>query len=189
MASATKFLRLGVVLLGLMAGAAGQARAGLLGDSIHGEYLYPTVGTVNTDMGTLTVSPIATFNSFGQTDYAVSNSNITITNVFGSSVGFTPATFNGVSFTDVSRNPDITGVSIDPATNLAGFNASLISFTSNEVFVNLQSLTMLTDSVVSLDLKFQVSTVPEPSTLIGAGTAALVGLGYSWRRRRRAAVA
>jgi hypothetical protein len=33
----------------------------------------------------------------------------------------------------------------------------------------------------------QVAAAPEPSTLVGAGTAAVIGLGYAWRRRKRAA--
>ena len=183
MRSATKLLCLGVAMLGLLAGAS-QARAGLLGDSVDTQYIYPTAGTFYQDLGTLAVNPSATFNSFGQTDYTVTDSNITITDVNGTPVNFTPAAFNGVTFTDVTRNPGITGVTIDSSTNLAGFNSSLISFTGDEVSVNLQSLTMLPTSVVSLDLQF--SSVPEPATHIGAGTAALVGLAYAWRRRRRA---
>lgn len=31
----------------------------------------------------------------------------------------------------------------------------------------------------------EVSAVPEPSTLLSVGTAALLGLGYGWRRHRR----
>jgi hypothetical protein len=41
------------------------------------------------------------------------------------------------------------------------------------------------DAVVSFAELKLVST-PEPSTLISAGTAVVVGLGYGWRRRRKA---
>ena len=33
---------------------------------------------------------------------------------------------------------------------------------------------------------FLATAVPEPSTLVMGGTAALIGLGYWWRRRRHA---
>lgn len=36
----------------------------------------------------------------------------------------------------------------------------------------------------TITLQINPASVPEPSTLISGGLAALLGLGYAWRRRR-----
>ena len=42
-------------------------------------------------------------------------------------------------------------------------------------------------SHVYLDLAIQTASVPEPSSIIIAGTSALSGLAHGWKRRRRSA--
>lgn len=174
---------MGVLALGLTLSGSGKVQAGLMGDSVDTKYLFPTQGTVFTDLGTQVVNPVATFNSFGQTQYDVSDSTIRITNTAGTPIFFLSGAFNGVSVTDVTQDPHITGVLIDPVTNLAGFDASRVSFTDSAVFVNLQSLTTEPNTVVQLDLEFASTAVPEPSSLalLAFGGAALAG----WRRWRK----
>lgn len=178
----TRFLP-AVGLLGLILGTCGRAEAGFLFDSINADYLYPTQGAVLVDLGTQAVNPIALFNSFGQTNYGVSDTNIRITSSAVANINFLPAAFNGVSFTDVTADPGITGLVVNPATNLAGFDASRISFTSNTVFVNLQGLVTTPLTVVSLDVRFGATAVPEPPALALAGTGVLLALGCARRRR------
>jgi hypothetical protein len=174
-----------VLAFGLLLSSTGQARADFLNHDVRVDYLYPDMNTVFQTLGTAPVNPVAHFNSFGQTNYDVSAANILITNSAGGDIFFLPASFNGVSVTGIGLTEPITGVTINPATNLAGFDASRVSSNADAVFVNLQSLTTTTTTVVSLDVQF-AQPAPEPSslTLLGIGTLGL--LGYGWRRKRAA---
>ena len=85
---------------------------------------------------------------------------------------------------------------MDPASFISGnfSDSSRYSFTSNSVFVNLQNLGFLGSGArLILDVQFgsppptpPVAT-PEPSTLVSASIAGLMGLGYARRRWRGAA--
>src|SRR5262245_54180627 len=83
------------------------ARAGLMGDSINDKFLFPNQTTVFADLGTQSVTPTAHFNEFNQTAADVTNSQIRITNITQNPpqpITFTPAVFNGFSFTDVTQD-------------------------------------------------------------------------------------
>jgi hypothetical protein len=178
----------GVVALGLLLCSPAQAQAGFLSHDVRVDYLFPQISTVFQTLGTAPVNPVAHFNSFGQTNYDVSDTNILITSSAGASVFFLTAPFNGVSVTGIGLTEQITGVTINPITNLAGFDASRVSFNPGAVFVNLQSLTTTPTTIVSLDVQFSgAGAVPEPTslTLLGIGACGLIG--YTWRRRKRAA--
>jgi len=87
---------------------------------------------------------------------------------------------NGFRITDVNGTiDDFVGVSINPATNMAGLDASRISFDADNIWVNWQSLSFDPNTIVSLD----ITAVPEPATamILGLGLA-----GLTARRRRRA---
>jgi hypothetical protein len=66
-------------------------------------------------------------------------------------------------------------------------------YTSSQILTRLTALSghldfvYQDDAVVSLS-RLELQTVPEPSTLISADTAALLGLGYGGRGRKRATV-
>jgi hypothetical protein len=90
--------------------------------------------------------------------------------------------FNGWVLTDTTSSP-ITSVTIDGATNMAGFGPSNVSFTGNTVTVNWSGLRFDGSTVVQLELNG--GAVPEPASL------ALFGLGLTgiaaalWRRSRK----
>jgi len=182
MFKSSKALGISVVLfvLGMV-----PAQAGLLGDSVTVDYIFgATKDTVLQSLGSGTViASGTTFNSFGQTDFKVFDTAITITDILGSSVNFTPNTFNGYRLTNLTGLPAITGLTIDPATTLAGFTASRISFDATHVWVNLSDLTTQPGLNVKLNMQFGASSVPEPATFgfVGLSLASLVLL-----RRRRA---
>ena len=100
-------------VFGLMPMLISPASALLLGDTVRADYIFPTKTTVLQTLGTATVNPTALFNSFGQTNYLVTDNTLQITNVIGSNVSFTAASFNGVEITDLTNAP-ITGVTVEP---------------------------------------------------------------------------
>lgn len=78
--------------------------------------------------------------------------------------------------------PDFTSVAINAATNMAGFDASRITFDANNIWVNWQGLPYDTNTIVSLDVNGG-SDVPEPSTMLLVGLGAVAILAS--RRRCR----
>jgi hypothetical protein len=77
-----------------------------------------------------------------------------ITAVFTGGGAFTLGPFNGFEIADVSGNPLISGVTIDPTTDMPGLTISDISFDSTAVWVNWVRLTFSAGTVVKLDLTF-----------------------------------
>jgi len=75
-------------------------------------------------------------------------------------------------------------VTINAATNLAGFDASRVTFDTDNVYLNIQGLNVNSDSVVKVDIS---GAVPEPAawTLMIAG----FGLVGGALRRRATTVA
>jgi hypothetical protein len=166
-----------------VAGAAGQARADLLlGDSVQAEYYFPTSLSTYENDGTKIINPTASFfSSPGSITSIVSDHQIVIS--FPGDVSYTPGSFNGLTFTDVSRDPGITGVTLQSSTP-SQFDISRVTFTSRSVSFNWQNLQFQSGSTITLDLQSGVAAVPEPSTLISCGMAGLLGVGYGWRRRK-----
>jgi hypothetical protein len=168
-------------LLLLVALAGAQAFADLNGANVTVNYLYPDINTVYQDLGTGTVTGSGfTVNSFGQHNLTTYPTDITLTNVLGSNVDFTPATFNGYQVFVNSGGSPITGVTI-AFNDVVGFDASRISFDATDVWVNMQSLETTPGLDWQLDLQFG-STTPEPGTLIMLGTG-ILGLAGTLRRR------
>jgi hypothetical protein len=106
---------------------------------------------------------------------------------FLSQGSFNAAAFNGFVLSDLTDNlPAITGVTINPATNMAGFGNSNVSFTGDSILVNWADLAFNAGTVVSLNVTFAQPAVPEPATwammLVGLGA-----IGCTMRLRRRRA--
>ena len=95
------------------------------------------------------------------------------------------AAFNGFKITDTFASiPGFTAVLINPATNLAGFNASMITFDGDNIQVNWQGLSFTTATIVSLDV-VAGPVVPEPGSL-SLLAAGLIGLAVARSRMREA---
>jgi len=172
--------------VGLVAAAswmlvAAPASALFTGDVLNATYFYPTATSVYQNLGSQTPNPTATF-VFSNGIKAVANpSNIALflnPNTFGT------AAFNGAVFTDLTQS-NIIGVSLDGSSNLAGFDASRLTFTSNSISFNLQGLSNIPQSFIKANVQFGtgLGAVPEPATwamlLVGFG-----GIGVAARSRR-----
>ena len=169
----------------VIAGFAGQAFADLIGDTVTINYLFPDINTVFQTLGTGTVTAGGfTTNSFGQHDFEVFGSEITLTNVFGSDVNFLSGTFNGYQMINDTGTPPITGVTV-AFSDVSGFDASRVTFDATDVWLNMHDLTTTPGLDIALDLQFGPRSVPEPSALLllGSGFAALGAV--AWRQHRR----
>ena len=110
----------------------------------------------------------------------ISDSSILITflapPMFSPSAGsFFSAAFNGFVLTDILHAIDaFTSVSINPATNMVGFDISRISFDDDNIWVNWGGLAYTRGTtIVQLDINKTSQQVPEPGTLALAGIALL----------------
>jgi hypothetical protein len=175
---------LSALSLGLLAAGAGQAKAGLIGSVVHGRYLVPDTTTVFFDAGTQTIANGTVFN-FSPPDLvplpaAFSDTQITVTNIFG---GFAPAAFNGIDLAFLS-GAAITSVTEDPASSPLFAAGSVLTFTSNDILLNLAGTcgACAGGENIILDVTTGTATaVPEPGAiaLLGVG---LLGLGVTVRR-------
>jgi hypothetical protein len=166
--SPRKLLVTGASCLLLLIGAtvsSQQARAGFLGDTLTGTWNYPFITQIYSNSGTGftgpgVVSPSASF-LFEGTSATVTDTQITET---GFAVGgpYATSAFNGFVITDLTSS-NITGVSIDAATNVPGFDASDLSFTSDSISINVEGLNVpsASDKIV-LDVTFPGSTQTTP---------------------------
>jgi hypothetical protein len=109
-------------------------------------------------------------------DYSAASSSL-LNSWSDSELSYAPTVHNGVVIDLISGAP-FSSVTIDPASNMAGFDASRFSFTGNQIQVDWQLLPFSRSTIVKLD----VQTVPEPSSLCLLGTGAIL-LGCRFRRR------
>jgi hypothetical protein len=189
---------LAVAVLGLVAGAVGRTEAALL--------IYTDQGTGSGSLGsTPFTDALVTVSFTGDTTNVISEAGFGFRNLIGTAtvtvagVGtatFTdsmeafvnqPSLFAGIGDTTLGTSVLATDTSplfatydlkgpIGPISGTAFFNVDVSFPTTLGGFV-LNS--------IPGDTSF-TATVPEPASLILAGTAALMGLGSAWRHRKRA---
>lgn len=169
----------------LVAGAA--SAQSFDGATLDYQYYYPdsTSPYNNADNGSFVVGAgIEVTNisdNMGTLD--ISGTNILVD--FTGTSSWNGSSFNGWVLTDETDSlAAILGVTINPSTNMAGFSLSNVSWTGDTISVNWQGLSFDPSTVVSLDVSFGQTAVPEPSTwammLFGFGAA-----GFSLRRSQR----
>ena len=174
-----------LLLSGLMMLASLPAWADLTGDTL--EWDYYAYGSIY-QVGNTWVVP-GSGGNFGLSCCSVSYFNIfsdatsisfdyTGSGTWSSSaLSLAPTNYNGIAINLDSGAP-FTSVTIDPATNMAGFNASRISFTANQIQVDWQNLSWSPSTVVTLDVN---ASTPEPAAIT---TFALLLAVLCWYKRK-----
>jgi hypothetical protein len=99
-----------------------------------------------------------------------------------SSLSLAPTIYNGVAV-DLESAGSFTGVTLDGATNMAGFTSANFSFTGNEIQVDWANLDFTTSTIVTLDVTFSGTDAPEPATY-GSMALAVLMAGFVRRSRR-----
>ena len=172
-------LRMALTVLALGTSSAAGAQS-FDGATLNYQYYFPNSGTeyLAADNGSFVVGPGLEVDNVSddRATLDISGSNIFID--FISNSNWTSTTFNGWVLSDETDSlAAILGVSIDPASNLGGFSMSNISFTNDSITVNWQGLNFTDSTVLSLNVAFGNSAVPEPGTwammLLGFGAAGL----------------
>jgi hypothetical protein len=102
-----------------------------------------------------------------------------------SPLSLAPTIHNGIAI-DMLVGPLFVGVTIDPSTNMVGFDASRISFTGSQIQVDWQELPFDEDTIVKLNIAVRGGNVPEGSSvLMFSGGLLATGVGLLRRRRMR----
>lgn len=153
-----------VAALVLLLFAVPLSAALLDGQTVQATYYFPDSSTVYAVGANVTVGAGIEYLDFiNYFDLDLDDATITASN-FASSGRWTGTSFNGFVIRDVNGTIGwFTSVTISPLTNMAGLDASRISFTSDQIFVNWQGLAINPGTVVALDV---TGAVPEPTTLV-----------------------
>lgn len=188
--------RLGIAVAAMGILAAHPAMAVLPTDwngaTIGFQYLFPDTGSVTETDEPLSVGPGVegvygdSFN-FPFFNYDISANQIVL-NAFAGEGSWDDASFNGPRFYDFGFDDlDLTGVSVNPASNMFGLSNASLTWDGDTISVNWQGLSFNSETQVILDLQFTPNqpAVPEASTWAAGGALAAVVSGM-WFRRRRA---
>ena len=150
------------------------AHAGMMGSTMGDQY-YAYGGAYNSQtnfvVGAGVEDNFAGYYDLDIDDNSITFDYLTASTWSSSSLSLAPTIYNGTAIRMVS-GPSFTNVTIDGATNLAGFNASRMSWTGNEIQIDWVDLTFDENTIVKLN----VETVPEPasmSVLLGGAVLAL----------------
>jgi|GEM_PF-3469062 len=137
-----------------------SAQAGLMGNVVHAEYMFPEPFNVLKDLGTKTIGADPEFiMQLGQSEVTIdiSDTSILIT-MFGADASFPSAPFSGFHFSFTDINP-IANATVASAQD---FNVGIypIAAQDNDIFLNLEGQKIATDSSLTLAVSF----VAEPVT-------------------------
>lgn len=174
---------------GLLAGP-GTASAGLLGQEFTAGYYYPdsntpyAFGSFTPATFTVGAGIEANGNVEDVTFLPVDFTDDTLTvvlNTILSNPTWNVVPFSGPIFTATLPH-GIASASVDPATTMAGFDDTRVSFDATRILLNWNGLSYVDGQQVVVNFTFAPDVVPEPAlaTLLALG---LVAVGATRRRR------
>jgi PEP-CTERM motif len=161
------------------------AHASLLdGKTVRVTHDFPAMGTFIGGPFLLVVGPGLEFPSIiGIYSLDISDTSLLLTFLLSPSQTFTGGGFNGLHVFDVNNTiPSFLSVTINGASTLALSPTSRVSFDADNIYVNLESVNVGTQTLL---LDITAASVPEPSALLllGAGLIILGGIRARFRSR------
>jgi hypothetical protein len=191
--------RINLILLALLIGAAFplSALAGnITGDTVNwqyyaygGAYTYAYGGGTTSGSFAVPCTSCGNFDGYFLIDSGPNSITFDYSEYTGSPVNWaasalslSPDIYNGIDL--LFTGGSITSVSIDAATNMAGFNLSDVYFTGNEIQVNWANLPFDSSTIVTLDVNGTAAT-PEPGSLALLGSGLLASIGFMRRKLGR----
>lgn len=148
------------------------ARADIVGDTIQGTFDSPTVTTLSANLGTFTAPGGGSLGT--EFTYQITGSQVILTDI--ASTGLLDVPFTGFVFTDITKDPFITGVSLDAAAST--ITGGTASFTSDSLTFNFAGLAVHAGDKAVYDITYAPTSVtPEPSSILLLGTGLLVFAG------------
>ena len=162
-----------------------KATPTLDGKDIQVNWLFPDISTVRYTYY-VTVGPGVEIPDAIDGSFSIDFSDANILFDFYSETNgqFGTGVFNGPRFFDYTGTIDaFDSVTINPATNMAGLDASRITFDDDNIYINFESLYITPDMVVSLDITTcGGQVIPAPGAIFLGG----IGIGLvGWLRRRK----
>ncbi|WP_417550576.1 hypothetical protein [Methylophaga sp.] len=160
----------------------------LNGHTITSQYYFPdtTSPANNIGNGSYLVGPGIEVDFFYMGTLDISDNTFLITFPHVPSGGFSFPSFNGFKLSDTFGTiRDFKSVSINPITNMVGFDLSRITVFADEIWVNWGGLQYTMDTIVSLDIKPSAVPIPAAAFMFAPALLGLMGL----RRRAKNKVA
>lgn len=186
-------LRCVIALAVALIGLSSHARADFVGQQVTVLYDFPSIGQVNLNLGTQTVSAAGnTFTSYqGIFTPKVSGSAVEFDFTEDTGTWNPQAAFNGPVIEEASNGPAISGVTLT-APSTSGLTSSDLTFDSHDIFLNFAGSAESAGSDVVVNVQFandsDAATAPLPTTAF-AGFGLLGGVGALALASRRRAVA
>ena len=181
----------------LTAVTATSAQAGFVGRELKATYFVPDLAT---PYGSATATPATftvgiapavetTVNVENATQIAVDFTDNSLRFDFTtilSNPTWNPASFNGMVFDLLTGSAfSLTSASIDSSSTFAGFDASRVGLTDDQLTINWNGLSYVNGTSLRINFTSAPASVPEPGSLALLGVA-LAFLAYSTRQRRNA---
>ena len=161
-----------------MAIAAPANAALLLGKTIQLSYLFPDQGSIFEGPNNNTVGTTGDTVFFGLVHATPGDRTLTVT-LPGFSGGFSGGSFNGVRLHDAFNTvAAFTSVTVSSLSNVAGFDASRVSFDADNIYLNFSGLNIRSDFFAQVDIG---GGVPEPA----AWALMIAGFGLVGAAARR----